>query len=153
MFVLGLPVNLISISALEDSGWGIVFRSRHVLLYLVGVQSIEAVLLGDRKERLYLVQGMTMYSSSRWLPASGIEDEQFAQARVAEGVHAEDQPLDSDEQEGSLESTGRRLSQHRENEQDPEFRVVFQHQLLEPEGVLDSGQYDSVGTSLVKKEC
>ena len=50
-------------------------------------------------------------------------------------------------------STGRRLSQHRDIEQDPEFRVVFQYQLQESEGVLDSGQDDSVGTSLVKREC
>jgi hypothetical protein len=55
------------------------------------------------------------------MSASGIEYEQLAQERVVEGVHAEDQPLDSGEQEGSLESTARRLSQHIENEQDLEF--------------------------------
>jgi hypothetical protein len=130
-----------------------VFRSGHVFLYPVGVKPVKAVLLGDQKERLYLVRGMTMYSSFGWLSASRIEDDMLAQERVAEGVHAEDQPLDSGEPEGSLESIGRRLSQHRENEQDPEFRVVFQHQLPGPEGVLDSGQDDSVGTSLVKREC
>jgi hypothetical protein len=126
-------VNLIYISALEDSRWGTVLRSGHVFLYPIGVQPVEAMLLGDRKERLYLVCGMTMYSSSGWLLASGIEDEQLAQARVVEGVHAEDQLLDSREQEGSLEIIGRRLIQHRDNEQDPKFRVVFQHQLPEPE--------------------
>ena len=132
LFVLGLPVNLISISSLEDSGWGTMFRSGHVFLYPVGVQPVEAMLRGDQKERLYLVRGKAMYSSSGWLLAYGIEDEQLAQARVVEGVHSEDQLLDSKEQEGSLEIIGRRLIQHRDNEQDPKFRVVFQHQLPEP---------------------
>jgi hypothetical protein len=55
LFVPGLPVNLISISSLEDSRWGTVVKSGHAFLYHVGVQPVEAVLLGDRKERLYLV--------------------------------------------------------------------------------------------------
>jgi hypothetical protein len=47
MFVPEILVNLISISALEDLGWGTMFRSGHVFLYPVGVKLFEAMLLGD----------------------------------------------------------------------------------------------------------
>ena len=57
LFVPGMRVNKFSVSSFEDEGYGMMVRSGHVFLYqkdeLVGT----TILLGDRRDRLYVLRG------------------------------------------------------------------------------------------------
>jgi hypothetical protein len=55
LFVLGLRVNLLSVSTLADVGYATLFKSGHVFIYREGADPIEPQLIGDRVDRLYIV--------------------------------------------------------------------------------------------------
>jgi hypothetical protein len=72
LFVLGLRVNLLSVSALEDVGYCTLFKREHVFIYREGVDPVELQLIGDRVSRLYMLRGHpSVYDS-----ASGEEHEE-----------------------------------------------------------------------------
>ena len=50
-------------------------KNEHVFLYLVRVGPVETMLIGDRKDRLYIVRGKPMYTESGWLLTSEEERE------------------------------------------------------------------------------
>eukprot|EP01018_Ginkgo_biloba_P038969 Gb_38766 [translate_table: standard] len=75
LFVPGLKLNLLSVSALEDDGYAVLFEGGHVLIYPLRVEPIEAVLLGDRRDKMYIVRGQPMYGESGWLSDSKSERE------------------------------------------------------------------------------
>jgi hypothetical protein len=57
LFVPGLRVNLLSMSALGDVGYATLFNGGHVFIYREGADSVEPQLIGDRVDRLYVVRG------------------------------------------------------------------------------------------------
>jgi hypothetical protein len=57
LFVPGLRVNLLSISALEDVGYCTLFKREHVFIYREGVDPVELQLIGDRVDRLCMLRG------------------------------------------------------------------------------------------------
>ena len=58
-------------STLEDDGYAVFFKSGYIFIYGLGVDLIEAVLLGDRRDKMYIVRGKPMYEESRWISDSG----------------------------------------------------------------------------------
>jgi hypothetical protein len=111
LFVLGLRVNLLSVSALEDVGYCIFFKREHVFIYRKGVDLVEMQLIGNRVGRLYMLRGQpSVYDST-----SDEEREEACEPVVAQGI----QSCILREENESLMSTGRRLSQvDRTNAQD-----------------------------------
>jgi hypothetical protein len=53
LFVLEMKVSLLSVSALEDEGYGVVFYPGHVLIYPEGATLNTATVLDFRQARLY----------------------------------------------------------------------------------------------------
>jgi hypothetical protein len=111
LFVPGLRVNLLSISALEDVGNCILFKRAHVFIYRQGVDPIELQLIGNRVDRLYMLRGQpSMYDST-----SDEDREEASETTVAPRI----QCCILREESESLLSTGRRLGQvDRTNAQD-----------------------------------
>jgi hypothetical protein len=60
LFVPELKVNLLSVSALEDEGYGVVFHHGQVLIYPEGATQGTTIVLGVRYERLYRLLGQTV---------------------------------------------------------------------------------------------
>jgi hypothetical protein len=57
LFIPGLRVKLLSVSALEDDGYCTLFKRGHVFIYREGADSVEPQLIGDRVGRLYMLRG------------------------------------------------------------------------------------------------
>jgi hypothetical protein len=111
LFVPGLRVNLLSVSALEDVGYCVLFKREHVFIYRQGVDPVELQLIGNRVDRLYMLRGQpSVYDST-----SDEEREEASETAVAPRI----QSCIPREESESLLSTGRRLSQvDRTNAQD-----------------------------------
>jgi hypothetical protein len=101
LFVPGLRVNLLSVSALEDVAYCTLFKRGHVFIYREGVDPIEPRLIGDRVDRLYMLRGQP----SRY--DSPFDEEQEA---LETAVGPRIQSCIPREERESLLSTGRRLS-------------------------------------------
>jgi hypothetical protein len=56
LFVPGLSVNFLSVSALEDVGYCILFKRERVFIYREGVDPIDLQLIGNRVNRLYMLR-------------------------------------------------------------------------------------------------
>ena len=56
LFVPGLRVNLLSVSALEDVGYCTLFKREHVFIYREGTDSMELQLISDRVDMLYILR-------------------------------------------------------------------------------------------------
>ena len=96
LFVPRMRVNKLSISSFEDEGYGMVVRSGRIFLYRRDEPVGTTILLGDRRDRLYVLRGhIVRPRAGGWL--SELEDDDVA--------------FDRDEESDSLLSTGRRLSQ------------------------------------------
>ena len=106
LFVLGLRKSLISISALDDAGCRVMFTEGHAYLFAMG-NPADTILLGSQKGELYALEGHNVYPSSGWISEFGTEGE----AAVAHIIQFP-------ENSGSLESTGKRLSQYEGCEHD-----------------------------------
>ena len=84
----------------EDEGYGMMVRFGHVFLYQRDDPVGTTIMLGDCRDRIYVLRGHIVRPGARgWLSKS--EDE----ARVASDRYG------SDEESDSLQSTSRRLSQ------------------------------------------
>jgi hypothetical protein len=64
LFVPGLMVNLLSVSALEDVGYCALFKREHVFIYREGVDLVELQLIGNRVDRLYMLRGQPLVYDS-----------------------------------------------------------------------------------------
>jgi hypothetical protein len=62
LFVLGLRVNLLSVSALEDVGYCVLFKRELVFIYREGVDPVELQLIDNRVDRLYMLRGLLSHS-------------------------------------------------------------------------------------------
>jgi len=75
LFVLGLRVSLLSMLALEDVGYVILFRRQHVLIYRTREDPIP-LLVGERVGRLYFVLGQPIVAGpGGWMPVSELDEE------------------------------------------------------------------------------
>jgi hypothetical protein len=101
LFVLGLRVNLLSVSALEDVGYCTLFKRGHVFIYREGADPVEPQLIGDWVDRLYMLRGQP----SGYDLAS---DEEQEAPEIAVGPRI--QSCIPREERESLLSTDRRLS-------------------------------------------
>jgi hypothetical protein len=111
LFVPGLRVNFLSVSALEDVGYFILFKREHVFIYRQGLDPMELQLIGNRVDRLYILRGQpSVYDSM-----SDEESEEAPKTAVVPRI----QSRISKEGSESLLSTGRRLGRvDRTNAQD-----------------------------------
>jgi hypothetical protein len=103
LFVPGLRVNLLLVSALEDVGYCIFFKREHVFIYRQRVDLVELQLSGNRVDRLYMLRGKpSVYDST--------SDEEHGEAPETVEVPRIQSCISREESE-SLLSTGRRLNQ------------------------------------------
>jgi hypothetical protein len=87
LYVPEFTVNFLSMSALDESGFGVVFNSRHVFLYSVGATADTTVMLGVKYEGLYRLFGRPVLGSSGFLDSDFVsESRKVAQER--ELIHA-----------------------------------------------------------------
>ena len=100
MFVPGLRVNLLSVSALEDAGYSTLFKRGHVFIYREGADLVEPQLIGDQVGRLYMLQGQPSGYDS-------MSDEEHEAPKTAVGPRI--QSCITREERESLMSTGKRL--------------------------------------------
>jgi hypothetical protein len=101
LFVPGLRVNLLLVSALADVGYVTLFKSGHVFIYREGADLVEPQLIGDRVDRLYIVRGQPTVGDSE-------SDEEQEAPETAVGPRI--QSRNPREERESLLSTDRRLS-------------------------------------------
>jgi hypothetical protein len=67
LFVPGLRVNFLLVSALEDVVYSTLFNWGHVFIYREGVDLVIPQLIGDQMDRLYMVRGQpTGYDSKSY---------------------------------------------------------------------------------------
>jgi hypothetical protein len=102
LFVPGLSVILLSVSALQDVGYCVLFKRNHVFIYREGVDLVELQLIGNRVDRLYMLRGQPMMYDST-------SDEERKEA-LETAVAPRYQSCIPREESESLLSTGRRLS-------------------------------------------
>jgi hypothetical protein len=101
LFVPGLRVNFLSVSALEDARYCTLFKRGHVFIYREGADPVEPQLIGDRMDMLYMLRGQPLgYDST-------LDEEQEA-PETAVGPRI--QSCISREEMESLLSVGRRLN-------------------------------------------
>ena len=122
LFVPSMKVSRLSMPSLEDDGYGLFVKSGQMFIYHVENPVGTIVLLGNRRDKLYFLQGEVMFpGSGGWLSETKSEDEAGAQM------------IPSDEES----YTGRRLNQYEGCEQrqgfredsphNSQFRVFFRH--------------------------
>ena len=101
LFVLGMRVRKLSVSSFEDDGYGMMIKSGHIFFYQRDEPIVTTILLGDRRDRLYVLRGHIIRPGvGGWLFESEDDDTAF----------------DRDEESDSLLSTGRRRSQSSDGE-------------------------------------
>jgi hypothetical protein len=72
LYIPELTVNLLSMSALDESGFGVVFYGGHVFLYPVGETVDTTMMLGVRYEGLYRLLGRPVLGSSGFLDSDSV---------------------------------------------------------------------------------
>ena len=91
-----MRVSKLSVSSFEDDCFGMMIRSGHIFLYWRDEPVGTTILLGDHRDKLYVLRGHVVRAGSRgWLSESEDDDTTF----------------DRDEESESLLSTGKILSQ------------------------------------------
>jgi hypothetical protein len=101
LFVPGLRVNLLSVLALEDVGYAILFKSGHVFIYREGADPIKPQWIGDWVDRLYIVRGQLTVGNSE-----SYEEQEAPKTAVGPRI----QSRNPREERASLLSIGRRLN-------------------------------------------
>ena len=94
-----MRVNKLSVSSFEDEGYGMMIRSGHVFLYRRDEPVGTTILLGDRRDRLYVLRGHVVRAGPRAGPGGWLSESED-----------DDVAFDRDEESDSLLSTGRRLN-------------------------------------------
>jgi hypothetical protein len=86
LYIPELKVNLFSVSALYESGFGVVFYGGHVFLYPVEAIADTTVMLGVKYEGLYRLLGRLVLGSSGFLDSDSVS-ESWQVARERELIH------------------------------------------------------------------
>ena len=97
LFVPGMRVSKLSVSSFKDEGYRMMVRSGHIFLYRRDEPVGTTILLGDRRDRLYVLRGHVVRAEPRagWILESEDDDVAF----------------DRDEESDSILSNGRSLIQ------------------------------------------
>ena len=77
LFVPGMRVSKLLVSSFEDDGFGMMIRSSHIFLYQRDEPVGTTILLGDRRNRLYVLRGHVVQPGAGvggWLSESEDED-------------------------------------------------------------------------------
>ena len=115
-----MRVSKLSVSSFEDDGYGMMIRSGHIFLYRRDEPVGTTILLGDRRDKLYVLRGHVVrvglgVGAGGWLSESEDDDVAF----------------DRDEESDSLLSTGRRLSQSSDGEVEQDDGTQVESQMSE----------------------
>jgi hypothetical protein len=102
LFVPGLRINLLSISALEDVGYCVLFKREHVFIYRQGVDPVELQLIGNQVDKLCMLRGQPLVYDS-------VSDEECGEASETAMAPRIQSCIPREKSESHL-STGRRLS-------------------------------------------
>ena len=103
LFVPGMRVSKLSVPSFEDKGYGMMVRFGHVFLYRRDEPVGTTILLGDRRDKLYILRGHIVHPRvGGWLPDS---EDGAGDALDRHVIY-----ISSDEESGSLQSTGRDLA-------------------------------------------
>ena len=65
LFVPGMRVSKLPVSSFEDDGYGMMIRSSHIFLYQRDEPVVTTILLGDRRDKLYVLRGHVVRSRAR----------------------------------------------------------------------------------------
>jgi hypothetical protein len=74
LYIPELTVNLLSVSALDESVFGVVFHGGHVYLYPVGATVDTTMILGVKYEGLYMLLGRLVLGSSGFLDSYSVSE-------------------------------------------------------------------------------
>jgi hypothetical protein len=74
LYIPELTVNFLSVSTLNESGFGFVFYGGHVFLHLVGETTDTTVMLGVKYESLYRLLGRLVLGSSGFLDSDFVSE-------------------------------------------------------------------------------
>jgi hypothetical protein len=74
------------VSALDESGFGVVFHGGHVILYPMGESTDTTVMLGVNYEVLYRLLGRTVLESGGFMDSDSVS-ESWQVARERELIH------------------------------------------------------------------
>jgi hypothetical protein len=74
LYIPELTVNLLSVSALDESGFVVVYYSGHVFLYPVGATADTTMMLGVGYEGLYRLLGRPMLGSSGFMDSDSVSE-------------------------------------------------------------------------------
>jgi hypothetical protein len=86
LYIPELTINLLSVLALDKSGFVVVFYGGHVFLYPVGATADTTVMLGVKYEGLYRLLGRPVLGSSGFLDSNSVS-ESWQVARERELIH------------------------------------------------------------------
>ena len=70
LYVPGLRDSRLSILALEGARYAVVIKREHIFIYPVGVDPVDPVLIGHRRDGKYVVHGHPTSRGSRWTTGS-----------------------------------------------------------------------------------
>jgi hypothetical protein len=74
LYILELKIIFLSMSALDESEFGVFFHGGHVLLYPVGENSNTKMMLGVKYEGLYRLLGRPVLGSSGFLDSDSVSE-------------------------------------------------------------------------------
>jgi hypothetical protein len=74
LYIPELTINFLSVSTLDESGFGVVFYGGHVFLYLVGATDDTTVMLGVKYEGMYMLLGRSVLGSNGFLDSYSVSE-------------------------------------------------------------------------------
>ena len=80
LFVPGIRDGTLSNPALEGAGYAVVFKSEHIFVYPMGVDSVGPLLIGHRRDGEYVVHGQPTFGGSGWMTGSESETDKEREA-------------------------------------------------------------------------
>ena len=112
-------MSKLSVSSFEDDGFRMMIRSGHIFLYRRDEPVGTTILLGDCRDRLYVLRGHVVQ------PGAG------AGGWLSESKDEDDVAFDRDEESDSLLSTGKRLNQSSDGEVEQDDGTQVESQMSE----------------------
>jgi hypothetical protein len=87
LYIPELMVIFISVSALDESGFGVVFHVGNVFLYPMGATADRVVMLGVKYEGLYMLLGRPVLGSNGFLDSDSMSESWQVAQRERELIH------------------------------------------------------------------
>jgi hypothetical protein len=74
LYIPELTINFLSVSSLDESGFGVVFHDGHVILYPTGETVDTTMMVGVKYEGLYRLLGRLVLGSSGFLDSDSVSE-------------------------------------------------------------------------------